>query len=145
MPGRASEPFANFYFGGFGNNYIDRANEKRYREYSSFPGADLNSIGGRNFVRSMVEWNLPPLRFSRVGTPAAYLAWVRPALFVSGLMTNLDRADLRRRAVSAGGQLDFRFTVMAVLDMTFSVCGGVTMEQGRKAAREAMFSLRVLK
>ena len=25
-------PFANFYFGGFGNNYVDAGNEKRYRE-----------------------------------------------------------------------------------------------------------------
>ncbi len=144
-PGRVTEPFANFYFGGFGNNYIDRNEEKRYREYYSFPGADLNSLAGRNFVRSMVEWNLPPVRFSRVGTPAAYLAWIRPAVFVSGLMTNLDRGDLRRRAISTGAQLDFRFTVMAVLDMTLSVGGGVAFERGQKSAREGMISLRVLR
>ena len=56
------EPFANFFFGGFGNNYVDHGNEKRYREYYSFPGADLNAIPGRNFVKSTVEWNLPPMR-----------------------------------------------------------------------------------
>jgi len=144
-PGRASEPFANFYFGGFGNNYLDTHEEKRYREYYAFPGADLNAIGGRNFVRSMVEWNLPPLRFARVGTPGAYLSWMRPALFVSGLMTNLDQPTLRRRALSAGGQLDFRFTMLSTLDMTFSAGAGVTVERGRPAAREAMVSLRVLR
>jgi len=144
-PGRVSEPFANFYFGGFGNNYVDHADEKRYREYYAFPGAELNAIGGRNFVRSMVEWNLPPVRFSRVGTPGAYLSWMRPALFVAGLVTNVDSPGLRRRALSAGGQLDFRFTMLSVLDMTFSAGAGVTFEQGRRAAREAMFSLRVLR
>ena len=30
-PGTASEPFANFFFGGFGNNWVDRADPKRYR------------------------------------------------------------------------------------------------------------------
>ena len=32
-----------------------------------FPALELNEVGGRNFVKSMLEWNLPPLRFRRVG------------------------------------------------------------------------------
>jgi hypothetical protein len=144
-PGNASDVFANFYFGGFGNNYIDHRETKRYRQYQSFPGAELNAIAGRNFVRSMVEWTLPPLRFSRVGRPGAYLSWMRPAVFVSGLVTNLDRSDLRRRVLSTGGQLDFRFTVMSVLDMTLSAGGVFTFARGRAAAREGMISLRVLR
>ncbi|MCB9250095.1 MAG: hypothetical protein H6613_16875 [Ignavibacteriales bacterium] len=47
--GDRDEPFANFYFGGFGNNYVDNLPEKRYREYYSFPGVELNSIGGTNY------------------------------------------------------------------------------------------------
>jgi hypothetical protein len=144
-PQSVTEPFANFYFGAFGNNYIDRNAEKRYREYYALPGAERNSIAGRNFVRSMVEWNLPPIRFSRVGTKGAYLSWIRPAIFATGLMTNLDQKDIRRKALSTGAQLDFKITVMAVLDMTLSVGGGVTFERDRKAAREGMISLRVLK
>ena len=31
-PRDRSQPFANFYFGGFGNNYVDHAEVKRYRE-----------------------------------------------------------------------------------------------------------------
>ena len=61
----AREPFANFFFGGFGNNYVDHDDEKRYRETYAFPGAELNEIGGRNFLKSTVELNLPPLRFQR--------------------------------------------------------------------------------
>ena len=84
-PGSRDEPFANFFFGGFGNNWVDHGDEKRYREYYAFPGAELNEIGGRNFVKSTLEWNLPPLRFRRVGTP--------------GLLPDLDAAGgLRRRA-----------------------------------------------
>src|SRR5262249_29576947 len=41
-PTSVTEPFANFYFGGFGNNWVDHKDEKRYREYFSFPGAEIN-------------------------------------------------------------------------------------------------------
>ncbi|HUF46809.1 MAG TPA: hypothetical protein VMM93_03275 [Vicinamibacterales bacterium] len=144
-PQDRGEPFANFFFGGFGNNYVDRAVEKQYRQYYSFPGADLNAIGGRNFARTMLEWNLPPLRFSRVGTPGAYLSWLRPAVFVSGLVTNLDHAASRRRAASAGAQVDLRFTILSVLDLTLSAGAGATVEHGRPVSRETMVSLRILR
>ncbi len=37
--GERDEPFANFYFGGFGNNWVDHLTVRRYREYYSFPGS----------------------------------------------------------------------------------------------------------
>jgi hypothetical protein len=144
-PQDRAEPFANFFFGGFGNNYVDHLNEKRYRQYYSFPGKELNEVAGRNFVRTMLEWNLPPVRFSRVGTPGAYLSWIRPALFVSGLVTNLDDESTRRRVASAGAQVDLRFTVLSQIDLTLSAGAGVAIERGRPAAREAMVSLRVMR
>ena len=145
-PQSVEEPFANFFFGGFGNNYLDRHEEKRYREPQSFPGAEINELDGRNFVRSTIEWNLPPWRFSRVGTPGAYLSWLRPALFVSGLATNLDESGLtRRRSVSAGGQIDLRFSVLSALDMTFSAGAAVRVANGVPASGELMASLRVLR
>jgi hypothetical protein len=144
-PQRASEPFANFYFGGFGNNWVDRSEIKRYREYYAFPGAALNEIGGRNFVRSLVEWELPPVRFSRAGTPGLYLSFLRPALFAGGLVTNLDRSAIRRTAATAGGQIDLRFTMLSALDLTLSMGAGVRLQHGVPARREAMVSLALLK
>jgi hypothetical protein len=144
-PQRASEPFASFYFGGFGNNRVDRGEIKRYREYYAFPGAALNEIGGRNFVRSLVEWELPPVRFSRAGTPGFYLSFLRPALFAGGLVTNLDRAAIRRTAATAGGQVDLRFTMLSALDLTLSMGAGVRLQHGVPARREAMVSLALLK
>jgi len=144
-PQAPDEPFANFFFGGFGNNYLDRGEEKRYREVESFPGAEINEIGGRNFVRSMLEWTLPPWRFSRLGTPGAYISWLRPALFASGLVTNLDQASIRRQAISAGGQIDLRFSVLSALDMTFSAGAAVRVANGMRPAGELMASLRVLR
>jgi hypothetical protein len=144
-PQSAAEPFANFFFGGFGNNRVDRGEIKRYREYYAFPGAALSEIGGRNFVRSLLEWQLPPVRFSRVGTPGFYLSFMRPAVFAGGLVTNMDRREIRRTAGTAGGQVDFRFTMLSALDLTFSAGAGVRLQRDTPPRGELMFSLALLK
>jgi len=119
--GEPLDEFANFYFGGFGNNYVDSGEVKRYRQEHSMPGFNLNAIPGRNFHRAMLEFNLPPIRFKRVGSPGFYLSWARPAIFVSHLTTNVDDSLLRDEASSAGLQIDFRFTILSRLDMTLSL------------------------
>ena len=144
-PGRRDEPFSNFFFGGFGNNWVDRGTAKRYREYYSFPGADLNEIGGRNFLKSTLEWNLPPLRFRRIGTPGFYLTWMRPAVFAGGLLTNVEHGPTRRKVTNAGGQLDFQLTILSTLDMMFSVGAAAAFEDGHSPRREFMVSLKVLR
>jgi hypothetical protein len=144
-PRDRSQPFANFFFGGFGNNYVDRGDEKRYRDYVSFPGAELNELGGRNFVKSTVEWNLPPWRFARLGTPGLYATWLRPAVFVTGLLTDLEDDTFRRTAASVGAQADIRISALSALDMTFSVGAAVAFEDGERARRELMVSLKVLR
>jgi hypothetical protein len=138
-------PFANFFFGWFGNNYVDRGDEKRYRQVDSFPGAELNEIGGRNFAKGTLEWNLPPWRFRRVGTPGLHATWLRPALFATGLATNFDSGDARRTAVSLGGQFDIRFNVLSNQDMTLSFGGALALEERYHTRREAMISLKVLR
>jgi len=138
-------PFANFYFGGFGNNYVDHAEVKRYREYYAFPGADLNEIGGRNFAKSLVEWNLPPWRFRRAGTPGFYATWMRPAVFVGGLVTNVDDAAFRRELATAGGQVDFSVSALSALDVTVSLGGAVALEDQYKPRRELMVSVKILR
>jgi hypothetical protein len=112
------DPFANFFFGGFGNNYVDDGEIKRYREHYAMPGFELNALGGRTFAKSTLEWNLPPLVFDRIGTPGFYLAWARPAIFGTGLVTNFDESP--DNAQSAGVQIDLHFQVLHRLDMTLS-------------------------
>ena len=139
------DEFANFYFGGFGNNYVDRGEVKRYREYYAMPGFELNEIGGRNFYRSMLEWNLPPFRFERVGTPGFYLSWARPALFVSTLTTDFDESAFKEEVNSAGIQIDLRFTILSRLNMTLSA--GYAKGFGNSIIpddEEYMLSLKIL-
>lgn len=144
-PGNLDDPFANFYFGAFGNNYVDHRDEKRYRQVYSFPGASLNEIGGRTFVKSMLEWNAPPIRFTRVGMPGFYASWARPAIFIGALGTNVDVPDARRVLTDIGGQLDFRFGLLSTLELTVSVGAGAAFESGYAPRHEAMFSVKILK
>ncbi len=144
-PASRGNPFANFFFGGFGNNYVDVRNEKRYREYYALPGAGLNEIAGRNFVKMTAEWNLPPWRFRRLGTPGFHATWLRPAVFATALATNLDSGTTRRRLASAGAQLDLRISLLSALDLTLSAGAGMAVESGSRPRGEGMISLKILR
>jgi hypothetical protein len=54
--GDRNSVIANFYFGAFGNNYVDDGSIKRYRDYSSLPGFQIDEVSALNYVREMVEW-----------------------------------------------------------------------------------------
>jgi hypothetical protein len=142
--GDRGDPFATFFFGGFGNNYVDIRSIQRYREYDAFPGFGLNEIGGHSFARQMVEAKLPPMIFEKVGTPAFYLTWLRPAVFVSGLWTDVERSALRTSYGSAGAQIDLRFTVLHWYDMTLSAGYAVGFRGSRRAGDEWMVSLKIM-
>jgi hypothetical protein len=142
--GDLDDPFANFYFGGFGNNWVHHGAARRYRDFFSFAGMELNEIPGRTFVKTMVEWNLPPLRFRNAGSPGFFLSSARPVLFSGLIGTNQDQAALRRKVGNAGVQVDFRFTVLSKFDMTLSLGYATAFENHRSSSDEFMFSLNVL-
>ena len=140
------EPLGNFYFGGFGNNWIDYQPSKRFRTAQAFPGADLNQIGGTNFGKLMVEWALPPVRFKRAGFMNLYANWAQLNLFTSGLITNIDDDRFKQRYYNAGAQLDFRLSVISILESTFSLgyasaWNDITGNRGD----EFMISLRLMR
>jgi hypothetical protein len=143
--GAKSEPFANFFFGGFGNNWVDHREVRRYREYYSFPGLPLNDVGGTNFVKLTGEWTLPPLRFRRFGFPMLYSNWLRTSLFASAVRTNIaDSAPLRRTVTNVGGQIDLRLVLFSSMQSTLSVGYAAAFEAGRPMSKEFMISLRIL-
>ncbi len=142
--GDRDNSFANFYFGGFGNNWIDHLSYQRFREYESFPGVELNSIGGTNFGKLLAEWTLPPLRFRRLGLPTLYCRWARLALFSAGIVTNVDSAPVRREVFDFGGQLDFNIVLFSNLNSTFSLGYAAAFEARQRLAKEFMISLKIL-
>ncbi len=143
--GNRTSPFSNFYFGGFGNNWVDIGEIRRYREDESFPGLEINQIGGINYVKAMLEWDLPPIRFRRFGVQSLYCTWSRLALFTSALGTNLDDSASRRSAAMAGGQLDFRLVIFSTFESTFSVGYAAAAEKHQRLSHELMVSLKILK
>jgi hypothetical protein len=142
--GNRANPFADFFFGAFGNNWIDYQEVRRYREFYSFPGLDLNEAGGNDFGKLTVEWLLPPIRFRRVGVPSLYTNWARVALFTSGLATDIGNRDSRRTIYDLGAQLDFSLVMFSNLESTFSVGYATAMEKGRDS-HEVMLSLKLLR
>ncbi|MEJ2636867.1 MAG: WD40 repeat domain-containing protein, partial [Calditrichia bacterium] len=151
--GNQDEPFANFYFGGFGNNWIDYQETKRYREYYSFPGVEIDDIGGTNYAKLQVEWELPPIRFRRFGTTGIYLRWARFAFFSTAIRTNIDRKSsvdparlfgFQRSLLDTGGQIDFRFILFSHLKTTFSLGLARAFEESRKPLNEFMISIKIL-
>ena len=142
--GERDNPFANFFFGGFGNNWVDRLSEKRYRAYYAFPGVELNELGGKNYSKALAELVLPPLRFRRLGTGSFYVTYARLAIFTSGLVTDMDREDLRRYYANVGAQLDFRVTFLSYLKTTASLGYAFAVEKNKRRTDEFMFSVKIL-
>jgi hypothetical protein len=141
--GNRSDPLGNFYVGGFGNNYVDDGEVKRYRQYDSLPGFEIDEVAATDFVKSVAEWNFPPVRFREVGTPGFFLSHIRPAVFVAHLIADPGEA-FERSLTSAGLQLDLGFTIAHRLPMTFSVGYAAGFESGNKLDDEWMVSLKIL-
>jgi hypothetical protein len=142
--GKREEPFANFYFGGFRNNYVDYQDEHRYREFLSFPGLPIDAIEARNYTKGVLEWTLPPVRFRRLGVPNFYCTWSRVAFFCQGLIADPGSREFERVYAAVGGQVDFRFVVFARLDMTLSVGYAAGAGRGERRSDEVMVSLKIL-
>ena len=142
--GDRDNTLANWYFGAFGNNYVDDREIKRYRKFYSFPGFDIDELYGQNFAKSILEWNLPPITFKEVGTPSLYLTWIRPALFVGGMVTDMGSSTYKETYWNLGAQVDLHFTVVHRLPMTLSFGYAQGYVDGNKFDTEWMISLKIL-
>jgi len=142
--GDRDNTLANWYFGAYGNNYVDDRDIKRYRNFYSFPGFDIDQLHGQNFARSMLEWNLPPVTFKEVGTPAFYLSWIRAALFAGVLGTDIGDGEFSETYTSLGFQADLHFTIVHRLPMTLSLGFAQGYISGHKFDNEWMISLKIL-
>ncbi len=142
--GDVDESFANFYFGGFGNNWVDNGSINRYRKYYSFPGMELNSIAGTTYAKGTIEWTVPPVRFKRLGFPALYANWAHLSLFSSGIVTNPHDRAYESKVASIGAQLNVKLVIFSYLSSTLSLGRAVAFEKGWAPEHESMISLNIL-
>lgn len=140
--GDPSTPLASYYFGGFKNNYVDDRGVKRYRAYHTLPGFEIDEIAARSFAKSLVEWNLPPLRLKEAGAPSLYLESLRPAIFAGGLLANPGGASTH--AITLGAQVDLNFTVAHRLPMTLSAGYASGFYEGGQRNDEFLISLKIM-
>ena len=86
---------------------------------------------------------MPPIRFRNVGKPGLFLSYARPALFFGALRTDPGRS-FERTVTSAGIQIDWQFTLVHRLPMTFSIGYAAGFEDGDELDNEWLVSLKIL-
>jgi hypothetical protein len=132
-----------FFFGAFGNNYVDDREVKRYRDSGSFPGFAIDQIDARAYLKSTEEFNFPPIHFDDVGSAAFFLKSVRPAIFAGVLQTDPGSPG-SRTLEDTGFQLDWNLVIAVNLPMTLSMGDAIGAENGRVKRNEIMVSLKIL-
>ncbi len=141
--GDRAQPFGNFYFGGFGNNWVDDKEYRRYREPGSFPGVRIDEISGHNYTKALLELNLPPVVFRHLGTPSLFANWASLAVFGGAIVTNPDNSDLRQKYYDVGTQLDIRLVGMSLHQFTLSLGYAAAFQDGHKLSDEFMASFKI--
>jgi hypothetical protein len=140
----ASDPFGNFYFGGFGNNWLDHRGVKQYHDVSSFPGAVINTLQGRHFTKAMGEWNLPPLRYRELGMPSAYIQWSKLSFFGGSLWLDPLHKTAHSQYYNAGLQIDTQLVLFTLFKGTLSAGYAQSYdENGKYHDKEVMVSLKI--
>jgi hypothetical protein len=92
----------------------------------------------------MLDVNLPPVRFSRLGAMRLYASWARLSVFGGGLVTSMDRASLRRTLGNVGAQADLRLQLLIHQPLTLSFGWGRAFERHDSHDDEWMVSLKIL-
>jgi hypothetical protein len=141
--GNRSSSLSQFYMGGFGNNYVDDREIKRYRQFDSLPGFDIDAISARTFERALAEINLPPLRFRDLGVAPLFLSSARTAVF-AGVLDAKPSIGARRTLETAGVQIDWNFTAALRLPMVFSMGYAEGFEDGDRRGSETLLSLKIM-
>ena len=142
--GDRSSGMSHFYFGGFRNNYVDWQPSEQYRHAMAFPGAEIDEIQAYNYVKTMGELNLKPIRLRDIGTSWLYPTFIKSSLFGTHLLTDFDRGTDREQLFNAGAQVDIQLVLFSYLKTTWSVGYARMFEAGRPGSDQLMFSLKLL-
>ncbi len=120
--GEADKSNSYFYFGGFGNNYVDYRQVQQYRDMSAFPGVEINEFSSLNYGKLTTELNLTPLRFKRAGMKSLYTTYARLSLLGMAMVTDIYETgdNITSAYYTAGAQLDFEIVLFSLLKSTLS-------------------------
>jgi hypothetical protein len=130
-----------FYFGGFGNRYVEPAQVKQYRKVFRFPGLSIYSLPTDRFGKVMIEHNLPPLRFGNAYLGQHYLSYIDFSWYSQGLVIN---SPYDKNWVDLGAQLNFHFKHLYNFDTAISF-GAARAWSGNSRTDEFFISLKLFK
>ena len=119
--GEVDKTNSYFYFGGFGNNWLDYRSAQQYREMSSFPGVEIDELSALNYGKLSAEVNFRPIRFRKLGLLGFYSTYARFTVFGMGLFTNIANSQPQLNFFSTGAQLDLELVLFSLLKTTLSV------------------------
>ncbi len=142
--GKRDAAYSKFYFGGFRNNYVDWQAPEQYRKVLAFPGVDIDALQAHNFVKTMADLNLKPLRLRNVGTTWLYPTYLKSAVFGTHMVLNPGYAGEVRHVFNAGIQLDLELVLFSYLKTTWSAGYARKFEAGFGPVEQWMFSLKLL-
>ncbi|MBN1927227.1 MAG: hypothetical protein JW798_15445 [Prolixibacteraceae bacterium] len=142
--GDRSSSLSHFYFGGFRNNYVDWQPSEQYRKTLAFPGAEIDEIKAYNFVKTMGELNLKPIRLRNVGTTWLYPTFLKTSFFTTHIITDFDKGYLTRNIFNFGAQLDVQLVLFSYMKTTWSAGYAIKTEKGTPTKGQLMLSVKLL-
>lgn len=111
-------PQGKFYFGGFGNRYLENDPVEQYRKVFRFPGIPIYSIPAKQFGKITIENKLPPLRFGKACLGHHYLSHLDATIFAQGLA--IER-NWQSTWIDLGAQINFQLKHWYNLESTISL------------------------
>jgi hypothetical protein len=142
--GNRNSALSNFYFGGFRNNYVDWQPSEQYRKTMAFPGAQIDEIQAYNYIKTMGELNLKPIRLRNIGLTWGYPTYIKSSLFATHLITDPTQSDFTRNIFNFGTQVDIQLVMFSYLKTTWSAGYAVMVENGKQNKGQLMFSVKLL-
>jgi hypothetical protein len=142
--GDRNSALSNFYFGGFRNNYVDWQPSEQYRKTTAFPGAQIDEIQAYNYIKTMGELNLKPIRLRNVGLTWGYPTYIKSSLFATHLITDPTQSVFTRNIFNFGTQVDIQLVMFSYLKTTWSAGYAVMVENGKENKGQLMFSVKLL-
>jgi hypothetical protein len=133
-----------FYLGGFRNNYVDWRAPRQYRTSLAFPGEDIDGIAAYNFIKTMGELNLKPIRTRNVGTTWLYPTFIYSSIFGTHLFTDPDQSQLSRHIFNLGFQTDIEVVIFSYMKTTWSAGYAWIFEQDKNPGGQWFLSLKLL-
>jgi len=110
----------------------------------AFPGVEIDNIKAYNYMKTMGELNLKPIRLRNVGTGWLYPTFIKSALFTTHLITDPGQKDITRNIFNFGGQVDLQLVLFSYLKTTWSAGFAHKVEKNTPGENQVMFSVKLL-